>query len=269
MPGLPNMFTESGWLIPSITLVLVWAMSSLSATMYCEAMRRIPGNEHFRGRLEYTSIVKHYFGRSGFIAAQIGLNGALQSLNIVSVIQSAQVMDQAIAAMFKKSCGLNISPFKTFTNSSHDDIVPKSNDVWSCIDEDELLGNLNPWGCHLMLSAGFLLTLVMAVPAGYFNLDDNMIIQVIAFTLTVAIWVFWFVVCFYAPSINTWSIPAIVDNPVYGSQSAVLGTILFNFGFVTTIPSWVNEKKPSVSVNKVVWTSTVVCVAIFFLIGMY
>ena len=54
-------------------------------------MRRIPGNEYFKARIEYTSIVEYYFGRSWYIASQIGLNGALQSLNIISVIQSAQV----------------------------------------------------------------------------------------------------------------------------------------------------------------------------------
>lgn len=33
---------------------------------------------------------------------------------------------------------------------------------------------------------------------------------------------------------------------VASDQAAVIGTILFNFGFVTTVPSWVNEKKASV-----------------------
>lgn len=74
-------------------------------------MRKIPGNEHFRDRIEYTSIVDYYFGRKAYLAAQVGLNGALQSLNIISVIQSAQVMDNAISAMFGHSCGINISPF--------------------------------------------------------------------------------------------------------------------------------------------------------------
>lgn len=270
VPGLPNMFSEAGWLSPTLLLLLIWSMSSLSATMYCEAMRRIPGNEHFRGRLEYTSIVSHYFGRAGYIASQIGLNGALQSLNIVSVIQSAQVMDQAIAAIFKKSCGVNLSPFKTYYNDgnqSHIE-VPHSTDIWTCVDQDTLGGDNNPWGCHLLISAGFLVTLIMAVPAGYFNLDDNMIIQVVAFVLTVAIWIFWLVVCFYSPAVEHWSLPMINDDPNYGSQANVLGTILFNFGFVTTIPSWVNEKKPSVSVNKVVWSASFTCVCIFFLIGV-
>ena len=63
--------------------------------MYCEAMRKIPGNEHFRDRIEYSSIVAYFFGRKAYIAAQIGLNGALQSLNVISVIQSAQVSSGA------------------------------------------------------------------------------------------------------------------------------------------------------------------------------
>jgi hypothetical protein len=81
-------------------------------------MRKIPGNEHFRSRIEYTSIVDYYFGRKAYIAAQIGLNGALQSLNIISVIQSAQVMDNAISAMFGHSCGINLSPFALHSNGT-------------------------------------------------------------------------------------------------------------------------------------------------------
>ena len=81
-------------------------------------MRKIPGNEHFRDRIEYTSIVDYYFGRKAYLAAQIGLNGALQSLNIISVIQSAQVMDNAISAMFGHSCGINLSPFPLKVNGT-------------------------------------------------------------------------------------------------------------------------------------------------------
>jgi hypothetical protein len=43
------MFAESGWLAPTVCILLVWLMTSLSTVMYAEAMRRIPGNEHFRG----------------------------------------------------------------------------------------------------------------------------------------------------------------------------------------------------------------------------
>jgi hypothetical protein len=48
----------------------------------------------------------------------------------------------------------------------------------------------------------------------------------------------------------------------------VLGTVLFNFGFVTTVPSWINEKRPHVSVNKTVWFASFMCNVIFFVIGI-
>eukprot|EP00729_Bicosta_minor_P021675 gene21675-22798_t len=51
VPGLPNMFSESGWLVPTIVFMVVWFMSSVSTTMYAEAMRRIPGNANFVSRV--------------------------------------------------------------------------------------------------------------------------------------------------------------------------------------------------------------------------
>jgi hypothetical protein len=143
VPQLPNIFAEAGWLVPTIIILVVrapsasaaeaparvpasspapdpvmhppapahprhtqiWVMTSLSTVMYCEAMRKIPGNEHFRGRIEFTTIVKYYFGDCAYVCAQIGLNGALQSLNIISVIQSAQVMDNTISTIWGALAG--------------------------------------------------------------------------------------------------------------------------------------------------------------------
>ena len=58
------------------------------------------------------------------------------------------------------------------------------------------------------------------------------------------------------------------SDPRTGSLAAVVGTVLFNFGFVTTVPSWVNEKRPSVSVNRSLWLATLCCVAVFFAVGL-
>ena len=96
VPSLPNTFVEAGWLPPVACLLAVWFMTTLSAAMFCEAMERMPGNDGFHGRAEYSTVVGYYFGRRWYFAAQVGLNGALQSLNIISVVQSAQVMDVAI-----------------------------------------------------------------------------------------------------------------------------------------------------------------------------
>ena len=141
-------------------------------------MRRIPGNEHFRDRVEYTTIVDFYFGRKAYIAAQIGLNGALQSLNIISVIQSAQVMDNAIAAIFGRSCGFNISPF-AIAQDGH--TISASTHFWSCINTNQDFGNnvttmvdhhpvsyvlQNAWGCHIVITMGFLVAAAITLPMG-------------------------------------------------------------------------------------------------------
>ena len=269
VPSLPNMFAEAGWLVPTIVFLLIWAMSSLSTTMYCEAMRQVPGNEHFSGRIEYTSIVKHYFGQTAYVFSQIGLNGALQSLNIISVIQSAQVMDSLVIYLSpaNSTYGIDLTPIANYDPQGN--VVNGSTSVFSSLQAG---ADFNPWGCHAVLSVGFVVALLVTVPMGIFNLDDNMIIQSVAFVITLVCWAVWFVACFFSDSFSeansSWTIPAVKSGEDYTSQAGVLGTILFNFGFVTTVPSWVNEKRPSVSVNKAVWLSSFLCIVIFFVIGI-
>lgn len=271
-PGIPsvsNVFSESGWLLPSLCFVVVWLMTSISSNMYAEAMRKVPGNEHFSGRIEYTTIVKHYFGRTWYIFSQIGLNGALQALNIISVIQSAQVMDSAVAALFGKSCALNMTPFQ---NVLHGSVVPESTDIFSCTDVNDVT-NGSAWGCHVVLSVGFVVVLALTVPWGMFNLEDNIIYQNVAFVLLILVSLMWVGVCVIAivanPRTAYWTnLPAVNTDPATGSQAAVLGIVLFNFGFVTTVPSWINEKTKGVSVNKTLWYSTTFSLVVFIILGI-
>ena len=61
--------------------------------------------------------------------------------------------------------------------------LSSSTDFLSCIDTNDTdMGNA--WGCHVVLTLGFLLTAGMAIPAGMYNLDDNMIIQQVCFWIT-------------------------------------------------------------------------------------
>ncbi len=41
--------------------------------------------------------------------------------------------------------------------------------------------------------------------------------------------------------------------PAFGDDTThVLGSIIFNYAYITIIPSWINEKRPDVSVTKTV-----------------
>lgn len=269
IPQLPCMFAEAGWLVPVLCLIMVWLMTTVSSSMYSEAMSYMPGNGQFDKRYEYSTIVRYYFGQGWYIAAQIGLNGALQSLNIISVIQSAQVMDNAISAIFGKSCGLNFTPFQSTYDDGSGTItdLDGSTDFFSCIDTSNL-DNGNAWGCHVILTFGFVITAAMAIPCGRWNLDDNMIVQRVAFVLTVGCWVIWFLAIVTAGTEPEAALPAVNNNPKTGSIAGVMGNILFNFGFVTTVPSWINEKKNGVPVNQSLWWATYLCIVIYLAIGL-
>ena len=49
--------------------------------------------------------------------------------------------------------------------------------------------------------------------------------------------------------------PAFAEPNVFEA----FGVVMFTYAFIVTVPSWVNEKKPQVSVKKVMWTSALTC----------
>ena len=88
----------------------------------------------------------------------------------------------------RRACcsGIDITPFAidgtAEGSSSFNATLPESTAFWSCINTGGApnfvaSGTGNPWGCHVIVSLGFLVTLCITLPMGYFNLDDNMIIQ--------------------------------------------------------------------------------------------
>jgi len=268
VPQLPNMYSEAGWLLPTLCILGVWAMTTLSSAMFCEAMRRMPGNGQFDGRAEYTTVVRHYLGEWWYVAALLGLNASLLSLNVASIVQSTQVLDDAISAAFGKTCALNFTPWANEVRDARGNRMHLwgSDHFVSCISTAVLDGG-DAWGCHIVLTAGFALVAAMAIPCGRWNLDDNMVIQTVALSLTFLCWMSWIGISIANMDPAGMALPAINLDSETGSQAGILGTVLFNFGFVTTVPSWVNEKRPHVSVNRTLWLSTTFCIAVYIAVG--
>ena len=58
--------------------------------------------------------------------------------------------------------------------------------------------------------------------------------------------------------------------PVVGpDQSLILGTCIFTYSFVCTMPSWANEKKPEVSFNVGIWGPTFLGLLLKLLFGIF
>jgi amino acid permease len=94
-------------------------------------------------------------------------------------------------------------------------------------------------------------------------LDDNIIIQIGAIFCLILIFIEWFV-CFFIVGLDFNRIPAFTGN-----QSQLLGTIIFNYAFVITVPSWVNEKSERVKINPCIWTATSVATVFYTAVGFF
>lgn len=221
-------------------------IAAFSSTMICNAMTLMPNNNRFQRRVEIDQLAKHFFNKWFYYLTLILLITSLQATNIASIIISAQTMDFALVALFDYTCGLEFYPHFGFTSVSS-----TGNDSNS------------PFGNIVILSLGFIIVFIGVLPLGYFNLDDNIWVQIgaclIMLVILAGVWMTdFFMVGFKFDRVNVAS----------SNQSQLLGTVIFNYAYVTAIPSWVNEKKEGVSINWSVWGASLLGTLIFVTVGL-
>lgn len=214
----PSLYQQAGWLLVSLALLGVCGLSYICSVMIIEAMAAMPGNAKFDKRVEYTSLAYFYLGKYGYGVTQLFFQLSLACNNISSIIQSVQVMDFALAAIFGKSCA-----------------TPEFYPSFAFHCPDPVSGDITVFGDGVyVLSIGFILTALLCAPLGFWNLDDNIIIQKVSCLLVFVMVAIWFGV-FVKLGFE-------VDRlPTVGTQfTGILGTVLFNFAVITSIPSWVS-----------------------------
>lgn len=243
MLGLSLVYQQCGWVFAVGFMLLFWVISTFCSTMLCEAMAIVPGNRKYNKRIEYATLVRHFFGFKFYAVAQFFYVFSLQVLNIASITVSAQVMDSFLVFIFGESYALQLIPSVKWVATSNLDFYP--------FEESSLI-----------ITLGYLSTLVILMPAGFLDLDDNIYIQFTSFLVMIGSLIA-FTVQFVSNGLTTRLVPAFGDNP-YGG----IGLLLFGFAFVVTVPSWVNEKEDRVSVNKALWTASTSSVLIFLYFGL-
>eukprot|EP00043_Microstomoeca_roanoka_P018373 m.196087 g.196087 ORF g.196087 m.196087 type:complete len:595 (+) comp16812_c0_seq2:200-1984(+) len=285
---LPLLNQQAGWLTPTLALTVMFVLSSLAATMLCEAMQRIPGNFTFSHRYEFATVVKHYYGQRWYIAFQLFYNISLQVSNIAAMIISAQVLDRFIHKIAGGSYALQYEewPPSFIAYTGH------AEHPW-CRDE------VTERGCHdlqSVISIGFIVCMVVCIPFGYLNLDENMWFQWFSF-----IGLMLFTLEFYVQFILNWSkddkmclddvkyngtcdyhrhnhygnftpngvhrTPVFTDSAA--GQANVVGMAVFAYAYVVTIPSWVNEKQHRVSINSAVWSPALLGLVLKISAGLF
>jgi len=247
--GIPLLFQQAGWVVPVVTMLWIGITTYLASSMICEAMRYYPKNKGYRSRVEFSTLCKFYFGDKIYLFTQFVFVLSLQSVNVTGIIETSQVMDRLILTIIGKTGAIQFYPHFGWTWAT------ALSQGSSCFPDESYV-----------LSLGFLLTLVLIIPLGYFNLDDNMIVQKVAFVVAGAIFVEWFV--FFAMRLANGPIYHLVPINIRGDAAPVFGTIMFNYAMVVTVPSWCNEKTHSTQINKALGISIILGTVLFLIIGI-
>ena len=100
----------------------------------------------------------------------------------------------------------------------------------------------------LNLTLGYLIVMLFIVPWSFFPLGDNIKFQFVSFGGVLSMLLVFSVQFIYKPDFNFDQLP-----PIGSSFSQIVGVTISAWAFIMVVPSWVNEKKPSVSINKTIW----------------
>jgi amino acid permease len=233
--AIPIVYQQAG-VIPTIAIMTVFmCVSSFASTMLVDAMARVPGNHAFDERMEFSPLVKHYFGRVAHFLFQILLYFTLQSLTVTSINVCAESMDSLFVFVIGKSAAFEFYPDFGFH------LIEDAGAMYD--------------GGGFYLSVGFCLILVLSLPMGFFNLDDNIWVQWVSFFgLITFMSEFMFDYVFVERMMPE-------KTPLLGSNFAQLSSVFITaWGYPMLIPSWANEMHPTVypHVNMAIWGSAAV-----------
>ncbi|KAF9347910.1 hypothetical protein BGX26_000648 [Mortierella sp. AD094] len=242
--SLPLVAQSSGWIPTVIGFVVVAFLSYLSSVFICEAMTDVPGNEQFQANVEFSNLVFSFFGRKYQILLQLICFLAMQTTNIASIAICAQVFDNLLIQLFHKTCGIQVHPTAAFV----------------CVSEQ--LPSASPFSGVMIMSYGTILAIIMIVPLCLMNLSENIWIQIVSCIFILLIFLQWIVTIFQHGLVPS-RVPAVGKD-----MSQTFGSILFNFGYVTAVPSLANAKKPEVSIQKSVGASVGLMTVLFAMVSI-
>ncbi|KAF9925582.1 hypothetical protein FBU30_004667 [Linnemannia zychae] len=242
--SLPLVAQSAGWVPTVVVFVLVGILSYLSCMFICEAMTEVPGNEHYQANVEFSNMVLCFFGRRYQAPVQIVCFLALQTTTIASIVICAQVFDNILIQIAHRTCGIQVYPHVTFI----------------CVNEQ--LSTSSPFSGTMIISTGALLAFMLIMPLCMLNLSENIWIQVVSCVLILVIFIQW-IITFIQHGLVTSRVPAIGSD-----MSHTFESILFNYAFITAVPSWANAKKSHVSPQKTVGADISLMTTLFILVSV-
>ena len=257
MLEFPQMFQRAGLLPSLVSLGVVCVVSTLFASTLADTVARIPHNKHFERRIEFSDVFEQYMGRRTAMLTHVVFFMNLLSQNLAAIVACAQMFDSFAGSFWPGATwALRLSPSP---------VALIRWDPSACVgpaEDAECVPFASEGEDALLVSAGYMMTLLLLAPLGLLTLEENMFQQKISFAALLLLTA-QFLVSFASTGLGDGTVPWIGHH-----WADALGVVIFNFAFCVTVPSWLNEKAPGVSVNHVFWTSTVTATLLYTAVGL-
>jgi amino acid permease len=214
--AIPLVYQQAGVVSTLIMLAFFFVASCFSSTMLVAAMTAIPGNSKFEKRMEFGSVVGHYYGPRWKVAFDILLNLTLQAYNIASIVICAQSIDQFVIYVGGHTYALEFWPSFGFHSFSDITVLYSS--------------------AVLTMSLGYIIIMLMCIPMSMLNLDDNVkVVQTASFVFLAVLCVEFCAYFIFRAAEGDWH-----GLPAFGSNNTQLVSVfIFSWAFTMFIPSWV------------------------------
>jgi len=257
MLNLPNVFQTSG-LIPTVfTIAFLCILSTLCSLHMADTISKIPRNAHFHQEIEYSEAFRYFWGKKAFVFTQIAFFCCISCLNVASIVDTAQVVDQILSRFSGGAVAFEWGKggWEIIRWAAHNCTGERLKNG-ACI-PFEADTNANPW----MLTTGYLLSGMMFLPMSLMDLKENTVFQVVGFVVLIVISL-QFVVSFLMNGIDFSNVS------MWGEDwSDMFGVILFNFAVVIVVPAWLYERKPDVNVHSALTNSSLIGFVLYILVG--
>jgi amino acid permease len=261
MMGLPHLFHAAG-IVPAVSCILVvWCCASLSGTMLADAIQRIPGNRNFSKNVNFSTAFRLIVGEDWYVIAETLFILSCMVQACAALVETAQSLDGFLASfVLGKTWALQIFPGPALLEWSPEDCKPATEfEVESGLEDCTPFNDAG----SLVFTLGFAITTAVFYTLGRGHLKETIVVQIISFAVLFVLlaqfyYEFWARGFQYAETV-----------PWFGTDySQLAGVVLFNYAFSITVPSWLNEKMPEVSVNRTIWTSTTLSSLIYISFGL-
>lgn len=258
MLNLPATFQRSGVLPTCCVLMFVCILSALCSLHMANVISKVPGNADFSRTVEYSDAFRIFWGQRAYIVTHVAFFLCITCLNISSIVDTAQIIDQIIAHIFGHTSAyrLSLSGKNKVKYWSHADCGHHRIKAGECIPFHHQKDD------QLLITLGYVATVVLFLPLAMMDLKENVFMQIVGFVVLLAISL-QFIVSFCLQGLSFENLSVWGDD-----YTDLFGVILFNFAVLLAVPAWLAEKDPRVDVATVINGSSLLSVILYIVIGV-